>query len=1241
MSKFRLTSLVLLLLALRVAAQDVVKVLAIGNSFSQDAVEQYLHEIADANGQQMIIGNMYIGGCSLERHYNNMVNNTADYAYRKIGLDGVKRESGSQTIDGVLADEQWDYVSLQQVSGMSGQYNTYDPYLTALIAHVKEKLPDAKIILHQTWAYAQNSTHTDFAKYDKDQMTMYNAIIDATSRAFNEHQMDLLIPCGTAIQNARTTFIGDTMNRDGYHLNVIHGRYTAACTWYESLFQQSVVGNTYTPTGLSASFKNAAQEAAHAAVQQPTAVTDLSYIENTAGSTHYFVTPDGRGSGDGSNWDNAMSLATLEANINNYESGNVFHFAGGTYKPANRIQTTNGYTFIGGYDPTLTGTVTTLPEYPSATPTVFSGDRNGNDEADAGDLSMILFLNTQTGDGETVKAIRIQGIDFTCAFDNSDSEHHGALLLRDCGFVKLENCRFYGNKCTGKLGGMAITSQYSHVEADRCLFYDNVCKSRGAALRFSSNDKNKGVGVLNRCAVYNNTVTEGVGSSILVQHGKALYIVNSTIAGNSSTSTASGAVYTNGKGDFENKLFIVGSTIAGNKGGSQVEMANNAQLYAANAIIVGDDSNAPYNFKGSVATFATGGYNVSGSDAKLTAWDNTDSATGNTYASVFGTNQLNDDHVIVPLAESSLFSSEGMGDKVSTWGILADITVDQLGAQRTDETLPGAYSKGTATPVNPVNEDVISNFEVDNSEVSRNPLQGWVLYTGLGDGLSDNFWSEYDNMTSSEGKVKVCDYATTLFIRAAWTYFNPQENVYAWQSTCNTKPAQRLKMLVEGAKQRNLKLAFSFITDSRDKHDQFTPQYVRDAGCQGFTTTTGSTQVWSPYPDDPVFQAKYEQFLTAFAQEYNDPDLVQFISGTGLGKWGEGHSVKYSTGNMTPRESVFDWITNLNASVFTKVPVVINYHRWILTGTEWDGTKYDANSERLLDKAVNLGFSLRHDAMGMKTYYSTWEKNYVHKYTYKRPVLSEGGWVKSSHGNSPMNNDGYANYAAVRQGEFDDAQDAHANMMDFRYNSNITEGETYSWFNEAFDLVKRFIREGGYHLYPTTVTMPSAVQTGSTVTLKSIWANTGWGYCPTNLPQWNQKYKVAYALMQGGMVKKVFVDEDSDLSKIVKDNNQTFSAQFDMSDVATGNYTWAVGLVDTTKDNEIGLDISVAKDKKQDRWVLLNNVTLTTHDVTAIDSLTNSPTPQTQNPLYNLSGQRITRSYRGIAIMNGKKIILK
>ena len=55
----------------------ILRILAIGNSFSQDAVEQYLYELFAASGKKVIIGNLYIGGCSLERHYNNINNDAA------------------------------------------------------------------------------------------------------------------------------------------------------------------------------------------------------------------------------------------------------------------------------------------------------------------------------------------------------------------------------------------------------------------------------------------------------------------------------------------------------------------------------------------------------------------------------------------------------------------------------------------------------------------------------------------------------------------------------------------------------------------------------------------------------------------------------------------------------------------------------------------------------------------------------------------------------------------------------------------------------------------------------------------------------------------------------------------------------------------------------------------------------------------------------------------------------------
>ena len=269
---------ILLLLAGGVYAQQkTVRILAIGNSFSQDAVEQYLHELAEAEGISTIIGNMFIGGCSLERHVKNARDNAPAYAYRKIGTDGKKREKGKMSLEAVLADEAWDYVSLQQASPFSGMYETYEASLPELIEYVKARLPKkTKLMLHQTWAYASTSKHSGFKNYNCNQLTMYQAIADAVKKAAKANKIKIVIPSGTAIQNARTSFIGDHLNRDGYHLDVKIGRYTAACTWFERIFKRNVVGNPYGPEGLDEARKTVAQKAAHAAVKHPYKVTELS-----------------------------------------------------------------------------------------------------------------------------------------------------------------------------------------------------------------------------------------------------------------------------------------------------------------------------------------------------------------------------------------------------------------------------------------------------------------------------------------------------------------------------------------------------------------------------------------------------------------------------------------------------------------------------------------------------------------------------------------------------------------------------------------------------------------------------------------------------------------------------------------------------------------------------------------------------------------------------------------------------
>lgn len=261
---------------------DVVKILAIGNSFSQNAIESYLYELADAAGKKIIIGNLYIGGASLAVHQKSVEENLSRYSYRKIGLTGEKINTPKTSIDSALKDEDWDFISFQQVSSLSGKYDSYLEPLPIVYNYVKERVSNSNVIyiLHQTWAYEQTSTHKGFAHYNRDQMTMYHAIVDAVGKAKDIVTIDMIVPAGTAIQNARTSWVGDHLTSDGYHLNKTIGEYTAACTWFEAIFPTTVVGNPFKPEALSEEEAKIAQNAAHFATLKPNEVTELVSFKN-------------------------------------------------------------------------------------------------------------------------------------------------------------------------------------------------------------------------------------------------------------------------------------------------------------------------------------------------------------------------------------------------------------------------------------------------------------------------------------------------------------------------------------------------------------------------------------------------------------------------------------------------------------------------------------------------------------------------------------------------------------------------------------------------------------------------------------------------------------------------------------------------------------------------------------------------------------------------------------------------
>ena len=213
-------------------------ILCIGNSFSEDACK-YLHEMAKSAGKDIFTLNMFIGGCSLETHAYNIFFNKPYYRMEYNGIDDPElcRED---TIQSGLIEKDWDIITIQQVSRLSGKYETFQPHLNRVISRVRDVCPKAKIYVHKTWAYDDPPFGWKLESYDNSRHVMHEKLTEAYERAADDIKADGIIPTGDVIKRLREYPIFDlqkegaiSLTRDGGHLSFSYGRYAAAATWYQ------------------------------------------------------------------------------------------------------------------------------------------------------------------------------------------------------------------------------------------------------------------------------------------------------------------------------------------------------------------------------------------------------------------------------------------------------------------------------------------------------------------------------------------------------------------------------------------------------------------------------------------------------------------------------------------------------------------------------------------------------------------------------------------------------------------------------------------------------------------------------------------------------------------------------------------------------------------------------------------------------------------------------------------------
>ena len=247
------------------------KVLTIGNSFSE-VMTALLPPVAKSTGVEIEVEDLTIGGCTMERHWGNIVREAEEPGYHYF-------EEG--TYKAKLVSKTWDFVTIQQASHESWRLASYRPYAKQLFDFIKKNAPTAEVLLQMTWAWREDDTRYQTLKLET-QENMFKNILSSYETIAAELGLRV-IPTGIAIETARNTQpnpyipfnpadytypdlpdVSNSFNNavwwnedhtaivgDPAHLNP-RGDFLQACVWFGTLTGKSIKDITYQPEGVSA-----------------------------------------------------------------------------------------------------------------------------------------------------------------------------------------------------------------------------------------------------------------------------------------------------------------------------------------------------------------------------------------------------------------------------------------------------------------------------------------------------------------------------------------------------------------------------------------------------------------------------------------------------------------------------------------------------------------------------------------------------------------------------------------------------------------------------------------------------------------------------------------------------------------------------------------------------------------------------------------------------------------------------
>ncbi len=543
------------------------------------------------------------------------------------------------------------------------------------------------------------------------------------------------------------------------------------------------------------------------------------------------------------------------------------------------------------------------------------------------------------------------------------------------------------------------------------------------------------------------------------------------------------------------------------------------------------------------------------------------------------------------------------------------------GSYRAVVTVGSLVTNSSAATITLQSGVITNQLTMDTTSIFRNPFTGFALYA-----YENQFAASMSNYMQNAGQfwsqvsAPQVPYASTLYLRVIWSYMEPQEGVYVWNTDTN------FMAMCQGAWARGIKVAFRIYVVSTDPGQMLsTPQWAFDAGVPSHSDPNSGLA--DPDITSPIFQAKYATFINAFGAKFNDPSKVMYVDATTFGSWGEGNVSDQSLSTAQLQQTM-TWLMTTWTNALPKIPLLMNYP---------SGTWSDS---QMASWCFNTGCAgMRRDGLGTAYVPVSPDQNDIRAGFPGKPFVAE----TASYLNSPADQVYFLSQRLYM----------HTDVSD----------NCIPVFQQLFDLW------GGYRFVVNSVSYPGTVQANSNVVLQATVQNWGVGVLPNNLKPWNYKYKFAYALLDAAgnpvttVVDTSLADDPSNWTNgtaynppnaggiptdIMQNywssgNSKTYTLQVtnNFGAVVNGNYYLGVAVVNTANSNSVDIALANTAPRTASGWTVVGPVvvsnstpmTITTQPQPA--ALTNYVGNQVNYSVVVLGSSLAYQWYQGASPING------